>query len=105
MPLTDEEIISRIEWSVTVAARASGGPRWSIAANLPPMKEGDKPVGEAENFRMAGARAVYVAAKTQRIQKNIVARYRLYNEQGGPVRTKVPRKALEKQLIEAAEFR
>ena len=103
--MTDEEIVARIEWSVNVAPHAKGGPRWCIAANLPPLKDGDKPIGEAGHFRMAGARAVYVAAKTQRIQKNIVARYRLYNEQGGPVRTKVPRKALEQQLIEAAEFR
>ena len=103
--MTDAEIISSIEWSVNVAARAKGGPRWCIVASLPPLKDGDKPVGEAAHFRMAGARAVYVAAKALRIQQDIVARYRVYNEQGGPERAKIPLKALERQLIEAAEFR
>ena len=103
--MTNEEIISRIEWSVNVAPHAKGGPRWCIVANLPPLKDGDLPVGEAEHFRMAGARTVYVAAKTQRIQANIVARYRLYNEQSGIQQGNPPTKTLEQQLIEAAEFR
>ena len=84
--MTDEEIAARIVWTVGIAARAKTGPRWNIAATLPRLKMLDKPIGEAAHFRMAGARSVYVAAVVQRLQQNIIARYRLYNEQGGPAR-------------------
>lgn len=81
MTAFDEEYIaSRIQWSAGVAPNARRGPRWGIQANLPPLKPGDKPVGVARDFRVAGARRVYVAVVTQRLRDQIIARYRAFNE-------------------------
>lgn len=77
--MTDDQIITAIEWHTNIAPRAKGGPKWGIAATLGPLKPGDVPIGEALNFKYAARRA-YVQAATRKLQREIVASYRLHNE-------------------------
>ena len=98
--MTDEQIIAAIEWHTNIAPYARRGPKWGIAATLAPLKPGDVSVGEAVNFKYAASRA-YVAAATRKLQRQIIARYRRYNEAAPEADTQDERK---RALLEAAAF-
>lgn len=114
--MTDEEIISRIEWNRTVAPNARISERidlgldiqgqkitakvdkrvakWTISGNLPPLKKGDLPIGESRTFKF-DATTAHIQAATRGIQKRIVASYRLHNE---TPKVETPVSALEVDL-------
>lgn len=68
-----------IEWSVSVAPNAKGGPKLVISANIAALQPGDKPVGVAVTFdpRRADLKAVRKANKN--LQKRVIERYAKFN--------------------------
>ena len=77
--MADEDIICHIVWHRSAAPFARGGPKVTISGTIDPLKPGDKPVGESVTFRFNCPKR-YVQAAIRKVQRDIVTRYRKYNE-------------------------
>ena len=95
--MTDEELTARIQWRVGIAPNAKPGPKWTIAAEIPKQKPGDRPVGEAMSFKYTDCPEAYVTAATRRLQADVVARYRRFNE--APAGEVEPAPPSERELL------
>lgn len=76
----DTEMISRIQWSVNLAANARTGPKWSIAANIDPVSGSEKPIGVSVTFDYARSDLKAVRKALVNLQKRAVAAWREHNK-------------------------